>query len=106
MDESIVKLVKRLLLNAINDYIAYDEGTDIYEETQWWLFKDDSETPRNGCDCYTLIQVCNVLRLDVERVRFVLNFKRDRMRSQPKASWWMGKTEFEKFLFMTRELYE
>lgn len=76
-------LARRVLESAVNDYLAYDAGERIYDDSQRWLFSDFEETEddravdaANGF--VSLFTICEMLDVDHEKLRVFVRCKRDR----------------------------
>ena len=80
VDES---LAGTMLLNAINDYLCYPEGSQINDNSRWWLFIEmpDGE---NSSDI-SFHNICEILGINIERIRIIINVCLDKGKNRLRA---------------------
>ena len=62
------KLIKPILIQAVQDYLLYGVGTDEYENAKKWLFEEDTiDYP------LTFDNICDELGLNINRLRYEIN---------------------------------
>lgn len=92
-DESVLRMMKALLLRSVNDYFAYGAQDREYVDSRDWLFFE------NGGGCTSFRNVCRILGLNQEKVRFYIQQKYDQMeRRGHRRVRRMLESEFVRFL--------
>lgn len=62
------KLIKPVLMQAIQDYLIYEAGSDEYETAKKWLFSESEiDYP------LTFDNICDELGLNINRLRYEIN---------------------------------
>lgn len=70
--ESLHLVMECLLNGALNDYLKYREGSELFANARAWLFEEE------GDDIMAFHTCCAVLGLQPDRVRFAVNAAKDR----------------------------
>lgn len=90
--ESLTLMMEFQLTGAMNDYVRYGPGEELFDNVRYWMFEESGAEN----DLSTFNACCCILGLNADRVRFMANWYKDRRKRR------FYHIEFGKFLEMCR----
>jgi len=94
--ESLQRFCSYLVRSAVNDYLTYSSNNKLFVNAKLWLF-DSEDYEEGNSNFVSCLLACNILDVDVDRLRFVLNHIKD-SRSKGNGKWISKDEEFEDLL--------
>jgi len=72
--ESVTLLMECQLTGAMDDYIRYGPGEELFENAKAWFFDEAGEEEDLSC----FLTCCRILGLNPDKVRFLANWHKDK----------------------------
>lgn len=91
-DTETLKVIEGVLWQAINDYLTHDEGEELYEDVFNWIVSERME------EMFDFLCVCKYLNLNPDKVRLMMNDRKDRKRKLERKHRWLRDAEFCDFM--------